>query len=121
MRVTQHPNLSKVNKKRGKYNAMKCIIDGHKFDSKIEGDYYILYRDKQLKGLISNLELHPVYPIIINSKKICKVILDFRVFDEDSGETKVVDIKGLDTAISKLKRKMVEAQHGIIVEVIKTR
>ena len=102
-----------------KYNAKKVSEDGYTFDSKAEHAQYQDLKYRQMAGEIWNLEVHPKYSIDLNDTHICTVILDFRY--KTSCGTIVEDVKGMDTAISRLKRKMVEAQHGIKVEVIKRR
>lgn len=102
-----------------KYGNKKCMSFGHKFDSIGEMQRYLVLREKLSHGDIEELELQPVYHIEINGINICKVILDFRYYDVDSMRTIIEDFKGMDTAISRLKRKMVEAAHNIKVEVIK--
>lgn len=109
----------KIPKKPNKYRAEKVIYDGIKFDSKIEGRYYLAYRDDVKRGKIRELVPHPFFVIVMNGIKICKVILDFMYVDNKTNKIHYIDIKGLDTAISRLKRKLVEAQYGIKVEVIK--
>lgn len=50
----------------------------------------------------------------MNGKKICKYIADFRVTYAD-GRIEVVDVKGVRTGVYRLKKKLVEAQYGIII------
>lgn len=105
--------------KRNKYNAKKCVIDGCTFDSLREGNYYIFLKRELAAGDIMGLKLHPRYPIAINEKLICNVELDFAFFDNRINKLRYIDVKGFPTNISKLKKKMVEAQYGIEVEWVK--
>lgn len=100
-----------------KYGAKKTIIDGITFDSKRESQHYVHLKIREKAGEIYNLELQPVYQIIIGDMKICKVIPDFRYVE--SNVTVVEDVKGMDTAISRLKRKLVKAVHGVDIVIIK--
>lgn len=95
------------------------MVDGITFDSKGEAGRYSYLRRLEQIGLISDLVLQPTYLITIDGIKICKVILDFAYIDTVSGGWVFEDFKGVDTAISKLKRKLVEAQHKIKVMVVK--
>lgn len=107
-------------KARSKYGAKKTSIGSITFDSGLEAKHYSALFIMQQRGEISDLELQPIYPIIINGSHVCKVILDFRYRDKD-GRIHVVDAKGKDTAISRLKRKLVEAAYpGMKVEIVKT-
>ena len=99
-----------------KYGNKKVFVDGLKFDSKHEYKYYLLLKAREAKGEIDNLTLQPVFPVVINDKKICKVILDFSYRDKGTGRSHFIDCKGFATEVSKLKKKLVEAQYLIEVE-----
>lgn len=103
---------------RNKYHAKKSRIDGYSFDSQAEARRYGELRLMEKAGEISGLEVHPVYPIEIQGRPVCKVILDFSYKTKD-GDDVHEDVKGVDTALSRLKRKMVEAQYSINVEVVR--
>ena len=92
-----------------KYNAKKtpCAHD-HVHDSAMEArrcnDLHVL----QAQGKISHLEHQPVYDCVIDGKRICKYIADFRYFI--SGDCRVVeDVKGFTTPVFNMKRRLVEA------------
>lgn len=105
---------------KNKYRAKASIEDGHRFLSQLE-----LRRYKDLKLLtkakghdrIYDLQIHPQYPIFLNSRHICMVELDFQ-YRDTRGTLHVEDTKGVDTSLSKLKRKLVEAVHSITVELV---
>lgn len=93
--------------RRSKYGAVKTTVDGIEFHSKAEAKRYTELKLLQRGGYIRQLELQPVYQIVINQKPVCKVILDFRYFE---GQERVVeDVKGRDNPLSRLKRRLVEA------------
>lgn len=100
-----------------KYGAIVTYIDGIRFASKAEADRYQQLKILLDNGYIQNLKLHPSYLITIATHKICHVILDFAYVENNKWIYE--DVKGCDTAISRLKRKLVEAQHGIKVTLIK--
>jgi len=108
-----------LNKKRNKYGAISRECDGYKFASIAEYKRYLVLRDRLLKGEILGLEVHPFYRMIVNGVNIGKVVLDFRYHDIKLNQTIIEDVKGLDNALSKWKRKHVEAEFGIKVELIK--
>jgi len=101
-----------------KYSNKKVNLDGYTFDSKIEARRYGELKLLSGAGKIVSLEVHPEYLITHRRKDICRVILDFKYW-ESYGTQKVEDVKGVDTAISRLKRKLVEAQYGIKVDLIR--
>mgnify|MGYP001563775355 FL=1 len=107
---------------RNKYFAKKATQDGYRFDSLAEHKRYgELCLLEKAGAIIGTLEVHPAYSIDWNGeedKHICTVILDFRYRDK-KGRVHVEDIKGQDNALSRLKRKLVEAAHGITVEIVR--
>ena len=75
---------------KNKLNAKKQIYKGFKFDSKKELHRYIVL-EKLLKGkMISNLELHPVFPLMVNGKKIGRYTADFKYVR--NGQTIIEDV-----------------------------
>ena len=95
-----------------KYKSKKTIIDGFKFDSKLEGEYYKKLKNDKLNGLIKDFELQPEYLLQpkFKDKKGCTIRAiflkaDFVVTLNDGSEV-VVDIKGYPTPVAKLKRKL---------------
>jgi hypothetical protein len=108
----------RLGKKPHKHHAKPVKVDGHQFDSTVEAMRYGTLAILQRAGQITELVVHPVYPITINKQRVCVVELDFSYRDE-KGLPRVEDVKGQDTPMSKLKRKMVEAAYGFEVSIIK--
>jgi len=106
--------------KRNKYGAVKTQVDGIWFDSKREAEYYGELKLREAAGEIVLQEIHPKFPIVHNGALICVVELDFQYLAKtNGGEFVYVDVKGVDTGLSRLKRKLVEAFYSIVVEVVK--
>lgn len=113
-----------------KYNAQSITIDGIKFASKREGARYSDLKLLQRAGEISDLELQPEFPLIINDKPVkirstgfpngrrCKYSADFRYIDTRTGRSVVEDTKGMDTTASRLRRAVVECIYGIEIVLI---
>lgn len=104
-----------------KYRNVKTVVDGITFDSKKEAQYYGIYKSlmkaKNPKDRVVGLELQVPFPLEVNGKKIGKYIADFRVTYGD-GRIEVIDVKGVKTAVYRLKKKLVSALYGVdIVEV----
>ena len=99
--------------KKSRYTSYKPVIDGIKFDSLMEGRYYVYLKDRLRQGQISRLELQPSYTLqesfSKNGKKFRPIIYiaDFRFLDTDKNCV-VVDIKGKETVEFKLKQKLFE-------------
>ncbi len=100
--------------KRSKYGNKKVEINGIKFDSKKEGERYLVLKDMEKCGEISDLILQPRLPIIINDIKVCDYIADFQYTDNNTVVTE--DCKGFKTAIYRLKKKLVKACLGIDIK-----
>ena len=106
---------------RSKYGAKKVQIDGIWFDSKREGARYVELKMMQKSGMIRDLECHPKFPIGIKGNFICDVELDFKYLAPGfiGLGWYYEDVKGKDNPLSQLKRKLVEAEYGITVEVVR--
>ena len=100
-----------------KYKAVKTEVDGIVFDSKREAARYMELVLMERMGEISHLELQPKYDCIVNGRKICTYKADFRYFDKESSV--VEDVKGMKTAVYRLKKKLVEALYpGVTIQEI---
>lgn len=103
--------------KRPKYGNKITYVDSIRFMSKREAERYQQLKILQAAKHIKDLTLQPIFPIVLNGHKICKVIMDFEYYEND--RRIVEDVKGKDNAMSKLKRKLVEAIYGIKITVTK--
>ena len=100
-----------------KYKAVRVEVDGVWFDSKREAAHYQELKMLARSGVISELELQPVFQLIVNGMKVCTYIADFRYKDRD-GHMCVEDSKGVRTPVYKLKVKLLEALHQVrVIEV----
>ncbi len=106
---------------RNKYHARRESIDGYLFGSRAEAARYRELKLLERAGQISMLRVHPRYEIIINEQKICIVEADFEFYDEQQERTRVIDVKGMDLALSRLKRKLVKVLYAIDIEIEKVR
>lgn len=98
-----------------KYNAKKVEIDGIKFDSKAEGEYYLHLKQQVAEGKILGFErqikitLQESFYLEIEGvkKKIRAItyVADFKVIKND-GSITYIDVKGIETTEFRMKRKM---------------
>ncbi len=110
-------NAMQTAPKSSKYRNEKVEIDGHRFDSKAEGARYWDLRQLERVGAITDLELQPAFPLLVQGVRIGVYKADFRYRDE-LGVVIVEDVKGMKTAMYRWKAKHVKAQYGIeIVEI----
>lgn len=108
--------------KRSKYGNTPTAIDGITFHSKAEAKRYGELKLLHRAGRISELILQPEFPITVNGITVARYLADFQYYDAE-GELVIEDVKSEGTkgnAVYRLKRKLVEAVHGIrIVEVLR--
>ena len=75
-----------------KYNAKKQYYKGIRFDSKKELNRYLILEQMQIKKYITNLEVHPVFPLIVNGVKIGRYTADFKYINNKGIEI-IEDVK----------------------------
>lgn len=98
-----------------KYNNRKTQIDMYVFDSALEAKRYKQLVLLQKAKKIQDLELQPHFLLQENFKKNGKTyrkieyIADFKYIE--NGQVVVEDVKGKETEVFKLKRKMFEYQY----------
>lgn len=90
-----------------------------RIDSRAEARRYDQLRAMERIGLISKLERQVPYPIEVNGLVVARLIVDFRYRDRD-GRLVVEDVKSPATLtpVARLKIKLVEAIHGVSVEIV---
>lgn len=108
--------MKKVISIKSKYNSKKIVIDGIKFDSKAEGEFYIYLKDLKEQGKIKEIILQEKLVLQEGFKKDGKTFrpitytVDF-TFTTSTGELIRVDVKGMETQQGNLKRKMYEYKY----------
>lgn len=102
-----------------KYNNIPTEVDGMRFASRAEATRYGQLKLMQQAGMIHNLKTQVPFVCIVNGRKVCAYIADF-VYAED-GMKICEDVKGYLTDVYKLKKKLVEACHNIVIREVKVR
>lgn len=101
-----------------KYHAVSVEEDGYRFASKAEHRRYRELKLLVAAGAISDLEVHPKFPLTINGTNVGRYEADFGYRDLERNEVVFEDVKGVRTEVYKLKAKLVRALYGVeIVEV----
>jgi hypothetical protein len=108
-------NAMQASAKRSKYGNRKVERDGYKFDSIAEANHYVDLKLRLDAGDITDLELQPVFPLVVNGVIVAQYRADFSYVDAD-GVRHVEDVKGVRTSTYRLKAKMVRAIYGIEIE-----
>lgn len=102
-----------------KYGAVATEVDGRRFASRREALRYAELRMLERAGVISVLECHPRWPLLVNGQLIGHYTADFRYLDE-RGRLVVEDVKGGPTSRDYiLRRKLMLAIHGIAIQEVR--
>ena len=107
---------SRVYKKKKKCSC--GASDFHYFPSEAEAKRFAQLKLELRCGTISNLELQPSYPFVVNDIKITTYKADFRYARD--GEWVIEDVKGNKdylTDVFKYKRKMMKAFYGLEITI----
>lgn len=108
--------------KKSKYSSAKTDIDGIRFDSKKEAEFYAELKLREKVGEISHLRLQPRYLLQDAFKydgkqyREIEYVADFEYIE--NGETVVVDVKGFKTAVYMIKKKLFLYKYGDRVKFI---
>lgn len=108
---------------KSKYKNQKTVIKNIRFDSKLEGMIYLKILEFAKKYPI-NFERQPEYVLIdgfsIGKKKFRRTVYkgDFNIVI--NGKIYTIDVKGFETKVFKLKRKMFAKCYGREIIVIKS-
>ncbi len=119
-------NLKISEPKQSKYRNTRVVVDGEKFDSKREANYWHELKLREKVGEIRGLQRQVKFPLYCPEAygdaaptwhQVCEYIADFTYRTGDGpGVLHVVDAKGARTAIYRLKARWLELQDGIIIE-----
>lgn len=111
-----------------KFRAQKTTVDSITFASKKEAGYYAMLKYRKMAGEITDIEIQPKFPLIIDGVPVKQrsagypngraitYIADFGFME--NGVRHIVDVKGMDTRVSALKRAIVEVIYKITIEVV---
>lgn len=91
-----------------KYRNKMVMVDGIRFDSMAEAYRYRELVLLEKAATISELETQVPFDVQINGSRICKYYADFSYVVND-GRVVAEDVKGVETALFKLKWKLVKA------------
>ena len=112
-------------KPKSKFGNRKVEIDGFKFDSQKEANFYCKLKILKDSGEIADFDKQVKFDIRVNNIHIANYFLDFLVKKND-GTIDYIDIKGQDryskkfikTDVFQLKKKLVEAIYGIEIKIM---
>ena len=109
-----------------KYNARKVTIDGITFDSQSEGRYYQHLLGLMESGVVESFEMQKPYTLLDKfphpktgmTIRAIKYVPDFEVIYTD-GRVEVVDVKGMQTDVFRMKCKLFMFRYQIPLVLVK--
>lgn len=111
---------------KNKYNAKKVEVDGIVFSSKAESFYYEHLLDLMHDGVVESFEMQKPYTLLDKfphpktgkTIRAIKYVPDFEVIYTD-GRVEVVDVKGMQTDVFRLKCKLFMFRYQIPLVLVK--
>lgn len=95
---------------RSKYHAVRCEVDGEKFDSKLEMRRWIDLRIMERTGKISGIVRQKAFPLMVGEVEVGQYVADFVYRDTATGSVVIEDAKGVVTPLCRWKLKHMAAQ-----------
>jgi hypothetical protein len=97
-----------------KFKAKSVNEDGHHFSSTLEWKYFkhlqLLQKSGEVLFFLKQVPFHLPGGV--------KYVVDYQIFNRD-GSVQFVDVKGVETDMFKLKKKMVEELYPVEIEIVK--
>jgi hypothetical protein len=119
--VAEYNALNRRPSKMGNKRTMEDNID---FASRLEAQTYLDLKIRQNAGEITGLEMQVRYPLFAGDKPVlyasgrhAEYVADFVYFDLKLAQTKIIDAKGRQTDIYKLKRAIMRTMGFEIEEI----
>ena len=95
-----------------KYGAVKSTFNGIVFDSKAEAAFYSYLLGQEKFGRIQKIELQKKFTLYAGIKYVCDFVVTVQ------GVERYLDVKGVETATFRLKKRLFEKDYGPL-EVVK--
>jgi len=106
--------------KPAKYRNKAVVIDGVRYASQREAEVCLDLIRLEKAGKIGGLEFQRRFPILgPKGEVICTYVADACFWDHEQDRFRVIDVKGVETPVFKIKRKLVRAFLGIEIEVVR--
>ena len=102
---------SQMSKKRSKYKNVPLKVDGIRFDSRKEANHYLVNKERKKNGELIDFFMQVRYMLPGG----VRFYLDF-VEIKKGGEIDYVDVKGVRTAVYRIKKRQVEEIYNIKIK-----
>ena len=110
-RISKTEHIADVGKEKSKYNNHKVEVDGIKFDSQKEADYYCELKLRLQAGEIKAFCRQAEFILAPN----LRYKADFIVFNTNL-PVEVIDVKGFKTDVYKVKKKVFEDKFNLRIK-----
>lgn len=103
--------------RKNKYDNRKTVVDGITFHSGAEARRYQILKLLERAGEIEDLELQPKFTVFDGFRKKGKkhqaitYTADFKYKEVKTGEIVIEDVKGVETEVFKIKKKLFEKRY----------
>lgn len=109
-------------RKGNKYHAQTVREDGYTFDSLKEHRRYLELKALERTGQIAALVVHPRYTLLdayrrVDGKRVRAVTYEADFEYIEDGVTVTEDVKGVQTAVFKIKRKLFEWRYKRVLRI----
>jgi hypothetical protein len=107
-------------RRRGWGAAIKTAYNGVLYDSKAEASYARRLDELVDAGEVSHWDRQRRWPLVVNGVKVCVMVPDFVVWYEDGDDMRMElhEVKGFQTPVYRLKRKLFEALHPEVIYLV---
>ena len=102
--------MLEAERRRSKYRNQRTPYNGRMYDSKAEAKYAYQLDLRRRAGDIQCWKPKPRIPLVVNGRRVCVHVPDFEITHMD-GAVELVELKGPETQVWKLKRKLLEATY----------
>ncbi len=115
-RLSEQPLLEEISPSSSKLHNVRTQVDGFTFDSLDEATRYGELKIEERAGLITDLQVHKPFRLVVNGVHVCDYESDF-TYRRD-GILVVEDVKspGTITYAYRIKKKLMLAIHGIVIQ-----
>lgn len=95
-----------------KYRNKPVVVGGIRFASQAEAKRHLELRLLERAKKITGLQRQPRFPLVVNGKTVCTYVGDF--YYREGGHEVCEDVKGVATAVFKIKAKLFAIIHPLI-------
>lgn len=104
-----------------KYHNVPAHNEHGTFASQAEMRYYDALLLRARAGEIADIRRQVRYPLVVRGTHIATYIADYVYRDLATRQELIIDVKGVETDLFKLKRKLLRALYGLEITVVPAR